>query len=414
MAQLKQSFPELIPAPVEQIKEHTPQIFDKEKQTDRLFNYPLKPLTFSARKPTTNVLFIVLESWQAAMLTADVMPNMSMFAGQNYRFNNHLSGGSVTVPGLFSLMYGLHPSYLKYAQAAPYEYQTVLTKSLQQQDYVIEAYVSTNLERFSLKPMFFGDIKPENYTYENASNTETNDRKVVNKLIQSFAHSDNNQPWFKFVFLNSSHHSYSYPPEFAKFTPVPDNSEGFLFNKNMDPVPFRNDYKNALYYLDTLFAEIEQSLKEQQLDENTIIMITGDHAEEFNENERGYWGHGSNFTRYQTHVPLLLHVPGKTEAVEINTRSSHIDIVPTILTHLLGCDNTMSDYSSGENLFDLPLSRGLIQASYKDKAYLIDDTVYATGVSVSSYDINDIKLENRDYQFRLINQLKYAESKFLH
>lgn len=409
IAEKRADYPSLIPLP----EPSDAQQANLETSNSDEYTYPINPVTFNSNKPTTNVLFIVLESWQAAMLTPEVMPNLSAFKQSNFNFENHFSNGSVTVSGLFSLMYGLNPTYLTYAQSEPLQYQTLLTKGLEQQDYKIDAYTTTNLSRFSLKPLFFGNINDDNFNYYNENSPHVNDADMVDKMIADLDASEKSQPWFKFIFMNSSHHSYDYPVEFTKFTPTPEVDGAYMLNKNIDAAPFVNDYKNSLYYLDSLFEKINKSLKANNLYDNTIVVITGDHAEEFNDNKAGYWGHGSNFTKFQTQVPLLIHTPENKETTTITRRSAHVDIVPTILTGLLKSETKISDYSDGFDLFNLPKKRNLIQQSYKSKSYLIDDTVYSTGVKLMSYDINDIKNKNEDFQYSEINKMKLKEGRFL-
>lgn len=415
VSELERSFPGIVPeAYATQAGRSGPDALEKPN-AGAVFNYPKQAMQCNAasqNKP--NILFIVLESWRADMLRADVTPNIARLAETSYQYDNHFSGGSVTVSGLFTLMYGLHPSYLKHAQSAPYKYQTVLTRSLDDMGYSVEAYTSSNLDRFALKPMLFGDIAAESYVNHKGNDPVEDDRRLVSELIGSLEKSKAGSPWFKFVFLTSSHHNYKYPAEFEKFKPVPANSEAFLFKNDADRQPFLNDYQNSLQYVDALFGEIRAALIQTGLDKRTVIVVTSDHGEEFNENGKGYWGHGSNFTRHQTQVPLVLHLPGQNKSERIGQRSGHVDVVSTLLTHVLGCENALSDYSSGENLLALPGNRGLLIHSYKDKAYLIDNKVFASGLFVDNYDIGDIKTKYRDYAYGRINAIRKAESHFLH
>ncbi len=409
MKKLQKSLPKMFPS-TKLGQDDKGSIFAKNAMANGLFNYPKQNVIVSPQNKH-NVLFVVIESWRADMLKADIMPNMVEFSQKNYVFNNHFSGGSVTVTGLFSLMYGLHPTYLDYAQASPYTYQTVLTKSLAEAGYDIEAYVSTNLTRFSLKPMFFGDIADDKFHYEKKGKTYENDKYLVERLTSDLQNASTTKPWFKFIFLSSSHHDYKYPDSFKKFTPTAKNKEAFLFNKHTDAAPLLNDYKNSLFYVDSLFADIKQAL--QQYGDNTIVVITGDHGEGFNDNNKGYWGHGSNFTRYQSQVPLLVHLPKQNQGVVINELSAHIDIVPTILHTLLKTDAPINTFSSGADLFSLPRQRGIVQKSYKNKAYLIGKYVYSTDISVDSYSLDNISHKNENFDYKSINLLKQEELSFL-
>ena len=116
----KTSFPFIVP---EQVGSDTGAILSSDNAKG-LFNYPKQPLTFKKEVEQANVLLFVLESWRFDALTKDVMPNMHQFAEENTRFSQHFSGGNVTISGLFSLFYGLHPTYMPSAQSNPFEYQS--------------------------------------------------------------------------------------------------------------------------------------------------------------------------------------------------------------------------------------------------------------------------------------------------
>jgi len=415
MQKMATNHPDLLPKPLEKANE---QLKLSRKNKDGLLVYPLKPLHFNDSIDKPNILMIVLESWRADMIDDPyVMPHIFEFSQNVDRYYNHYSTGNVTVSGLFGLMTGLHPTYLSYFQANAYQNQSVLTKSLQQLNYDIKVYTSSNLDRFSLKAMLFNHIKDDHYINFMGQRADKNDKKVIDKLKEDIFN-ETKMPWFKFVFLTSSHHHYNYPKSYEKFKPVPKNSEGFIFDKNIDPAPFLNDYKNSLLYEDALVNEVLQALKKSGRADNTIVILTGDHAEEFNDNKAGYWGHGSNFTLYQTQVPLLIRRPQAKFYKKTIVPTSHIDIVPTILKDYLGCENSVADFSSGLN-FKAPILqfkdsvRGFIQTSYKDKAYLIDSIVYATGLMVKSYRVDEIKAVNKKYDYKRINQLRKEETHFL-
>ena len=57
----------------------------------------------------------------------------------------------------------------------------------------------------------------------------------------------------------------------------------------MDPTPFWNLYRNCCYQDDLLLGRIFETLKKEGLMDNTIIILSGDHSQEFNENHHNYW-----------------------------------------------------------------------------------------------------------------------------
>jgi len=410
MAALQQRYPEIIVVN----KSSSAPIIDNHTSSQR-FNYPIKPLVFdkSDDKASPNVLMFVVESWRADMLTSEITPYIAKFAEQSHQFENHYSGGNATVPGLFSLMYGLNPSYLTSAQSAPFKHQTLLTKSFSQHGYDVSSYSGSNFNRFALKGMFFGEISDPSFVYPKKSSSSQNDQAVTTEVIKDIKLLENDKPWFKFVFLTSSHHDYDYPEQHKKFVPTPNVTAEFLVNKQINAQPFLNDYQNSLHYIDSLFKQIHQALIKTSQDKNTVIIITSDHGEEFNDNKQGFWGHGSNFTKAQTTVPLVMHIPGQNNLLREASRSAHVDIVPTLLKHVLNTASPLSHYSSGFDLFDLPDKRGVAMASYIDKAYLVDNTVYSSGLLTNKYDIDDFNKKPDTINYQQLQILRQQDSHFL-
>ena len=124
-----------------------------------------------------------------------------------------------------------------------------------------------------------------------------------------------------------------------------------------------NRYRNALRFTDGEVGQVLTAIKAQHLWDNSVIILTSDHGQEFNDNHRNYWEHSSNFTRYQVQVPLLIHWPGKP-AKTIHYRTSHYDVVPSLMKHALGIKNPSHDYSIGHDLFSTKRLPFILVSSY--------------------------------------------------
>ena len=128
---------------------------------------------------------------------------------------------------------------------------------------------------------------------------------------------------FAFMLYNSTHHSYYSPSEgLNPFQPA-KQIEMSLLSNDTQPNAFVNQYHNAAFFIDQEIGKIKQQLQQLQLWDNSIVIITGDHGEEFNDQLQNYWGHGSNFSRYQMQVPLVMHWPGLPMQT-ITHRTSHV------------------------------------------------------------------------------------------
>ena len=69
-------------------------------------------------------------------------------------------------------------------------------------------------------------------------------------------------------------------------------------------------------------ARVRSTARRRKLLDYTIVVLTGDHGEEFM--EKGRWGHNSTFTDEQTRVPLVCACPGRARG-EIDRMTSHLD-----------------------------------------------------------------------------------------
>ncbi|MGD9661423.1 MAG: sulfatase-like hydrolase/transferase, partial [Porticoccaceae bacterium] len=335
-----------------------------------MVNYPLEAPQCHSEQPAS-ILMIVLESWQAETLNAEIMPNLWNFSQGATRYQRHLSSGSATVPGLFGLMYGLHPTYYDKFKAVPLSHPSLFTKTLDELAYRQRVFTSGDLDRFALRSLFFSQVAKDDY------HQAKKDGDIVDRFVASFEEAGRpNQPNFDFLFLTSSHSTYIYPKAFQRFEPVPRVEGSYALHKMADNRPFKNDYRNSLFYIDSLLGRVFATLEKTGALANTWVIITGDHGEEFNENGLGFWGHGSNFSRWQTQVPLVVKAPGIAAGATQNRVSMHQDIAPTLMENALGCVGERADYSNGEDLFDLPDSRASVLSSYVVNAYWIDGVVY--------------------------------------
>ena len=79
--------------------------------------------------------------------------------------------------------------------------------------------------------------------------------------------------------------------------------------------------------------------------ENTIIVVVGDHGEEFN--EVGRFAHSYSFNNFQTSTPFIMHIPDQQNN-QYNI-TSHADIMPTIIDYI-NLSQPFNDYLSGKSL----------------------------------------------------------------
>jgi len=336
-----------------------------------LLNYPRNALIpgKSALENRPNVIVLVVEGFRYDMLTPEVVPNLWKFSRENVTFRNHYSGGNGTRMGVFSLLYGLQGTYwhsFLIERKSP-----VLIDALNDLGYDFKVLSSTKLTYPEFRKTAFVKIPSAVEDDLPGKDTPEKDRLMVTKFIDFLATRKPSGPFFASMFFNSSHQPYVYPSEFEKFTPVSAGQINYVKgtdNANMAPV--MNRYKNSLYFNDSLFGKLFEALGKNNLLQNSIVVITGDHGEAFG--EQGDFGHTGSFDDPVAKVVFVMHMPGVGNA-EVDRITSHHDFVPTVMK-ALGFENPVSDYSQGSSLFDRDSHPYVFSAGW-DRLCMIDDKV---------------------------------------
>jgi uncharacterized protein len=310
--------------------------------------YPLEAIKCPDTTSKTNLLLIVIDSWRFDALTPEITPNIWNLSKESWRFDNHFSSGNATRFGIFGLFYGLYGTYWHSMLAE--EKSPVLMREFEKQQYRLQMLGSAPLFNPEFDRTVFSDIRSKIELRQTGGGSVDNDRIISEKMIHFIAATPKNAPFFGFMFLDSPHVA-GHPEEIAPFQPELKDVNHLTLNNKTDPVPYVNRYKNAVYYNDMLIGRVLEQLKKSNLQENTVVVITGDHGEEFNDLKLNYWGHVGNFSRFQTQTPLVIHWPGKTPAIYKHT-TSHLDMAPTLMKDLFACETDSSKFSNGRNLLD--------------------------------------------------------------
>ena len=341
-----------------------------------VLHFPAHDLAFASCQGSThpNIVIILLECWRHDMLDSVVTPNITTFAQRAIVFTNHLSSGNSTTAGLFGLFYGLHPTYWPAVKANSNAIvNPPLIDAMTDRGYTFGVFADSNFKRHKIMDtMFQGiDVHESFAGRDDAERDADMLQQVLLFLDECEAHSN---PYMLFAFFKASHTGYRYPPDQAPFRP--SRRLNPTIAKGADADLYINDYRNALHYDDRLVGAILQRLERHVLS-NTIVLITSDHGESFNDNQANEWGHGTNFTRFQVQVPLVLYIPGHPSS-HISYRTSHIDVAPTLLREAFGCLNETADYSNGRDLLVPPeQARCFVVGSYVNHAYVIGEDTFA-------------------------------------
>ena len=361
--------------------------------------YPLHPLTVDtalSRRP--NVVLILIDSWSRRSLTRETMPRLWQTAHEEQWYQNHVSCGNGTSFSVFGMFTGLQPYYWTAFNAG--RVSPLLVDELLRQGYDFRTYPSASLSNPPFDRMLFQNVPglrvstPGNSSYER-------DLNIMNDLISDLpALRSQGRPFFAFIFFDLLH-AYSLPKELlTRFQPSWEYGDFSKLHNDMDPTPFWNLYRNSAYQTDSMVSEVVTALKQQGLFDESLVFITGDHAQEYNENHKNYWGHNSNFSQYQIGVPLIVHVPGQPPARHTH-RTTHYDFVPTLMHDYLGVTSPLEDYTAGHLLNDTTPRLWHFVGNELRYAFIVEGDTILTKEGAGYVEVTDARLNIvRDYQIR--------------
>ena len=334
---------------------------------DGHFNYPLSPIAATPPAKPMNILFLMIDALRFDDANNPAAaPHINDFASQSLRFTQHESGGNSTQAGIFSLFYSIPATYFTAAKSSGR--RPAMMQLLSDYRYQFSIHGSAALDHPPFDRTVFSGI--DNLQIKTPGDDQAaRDRRITDDFKQFLDTRDSARPFFGFLFYEAVH-GYDLHPDTmpTPFRPYWERVDHIMLDNDFDPTPYHNRYRNVLLYDDSLINEVLEKLRQQGLDDNTIVVITTDHGEEFNDNHQNYWGHGSNFSQPQVHIPLFIRWPGMAPRA-IDYRTTHLDIIPTLMSRALGVTTPARDYSVGQDLLSPGAQpRHLIVGSYYNYA----------------------------------------------
>jgi membrane-anchored protein YejM (alkaline phosphatase superfamily) len=326
-------------------------------------HYPLAPLRCEPSAPLPNVLWIVIDALRADAIDATLTPTLQGLRARSQDFDNHWSAGNSSRMAAFGMFYGLPSTYFQSFYAA--ERAPVLFDQFRAAGYEIHAAgakgfgAPLEMDRTALAGV------PEMVTAEKLPRVEGNDR-VARDMAGWLAGRRGPQPFFGLLWFD--HSDFDIGPA-GSVLPADGRYAG-----NPQARTRWDHYRRGLRVIDGQLARVLEALGRAAQAGGTIVLVTGDHGFEFDDLGLGYYGHASNFARWQLRVPLLIRWPGR-EPRRFTHRSSHLDLPATLLQEVFGCRNDPADYGMGRNLFAGVSWDWIIAGSYHSFAIVEPDRV---------------------------------------
>lgn len=343
----------------------------EDARDNAAFNYPLEPIQ-SEGCTNQNILILVVDALRADTFNKEVFPLTFERENRAVLFEEHFSAGSMTRAGIFSLFYGIPARYWSSTLATGTS--PVLIDLLLEHGYDLGIFASSTLKNPEFHRTIFSSVS--NLRLGSVGNSSVERDLDSLKDFKAFISQRkvDSAPFFSFVFFDSLH-AYQFPEDFKlKFEPSWKTVNQIELNQDFDPIPYFNRYKNSAHFVDTLVDEVLKTLEAKGLDKNTIVMITADHGEEFNDNKQNFWGHNGNFSRVQTHIPLMVLWPGKS-AAKVTYRTTSFDVSATLIEDVFMVKQDKNIFSMGSSLWNDSPRGSIMLSSYHQDAVLKDDKV---------------------------------------
>ncbi|MFL6235277.1 MAG: sulfatase [Thermoanaerobaculia bacterium] len=317
-----------------------------------------------------NVILILVDTLRADRLGAwgyarPTSPNLDAFARESIRFTNARSQASCTFPSANSILTSRWPTaFLGQPEQAmgipagtPSLAEILRSRGFHTVAVSASAVVRKSPSRFNPKGGFDRgfDVFQEDCVWQPA---ECVNREAAAHLRRG------EKPLFLYLHYIDPHGPYRPPPSwqhrFATGAPEkewvrkgdPNPIGDWLYKGKPSPglTPGDLQYLKDLYdeeiaYFDSQFAALLRSLRDSGLLEESLVVLTSDHGEEFL--EHGDVKHCRNVFDTTVHVPLLLRIPG-VGARAVSRPAQNLDLVPTILDYL-GAD-AKADRFDGRSL----------------------------------------------------------------
>lgn len=280
--------------------------------------YPLSPLVYGGQFKPYNVVIVVVDQLSNDHLNEN-MPNFAMQKAQNLDFVNHYTTSDENEFSAFSLFYSLTPNYYNGILLA--RKNTVLFDALNYYHYLVGLFSSQGFDSPLYKQALLAN-------FSLPKSQEMSNKHVIQQWQEWVKNANQTRPWFSFVELS--------------LTEKPQN------NHYLSTVEYKQKSRALDQQLKTIFDTLEN---ENALD-NTIVVVTAHHGVERNDKTMQIEGYHRRYDLSALKVPFMLHWPQKAPQ-QLTQRTSHIDVVSTLMKSLFMVKTDLNKLSLGRNLVQL-------------------------------------------------------------
>lgn len=357
------------------------------------------------RPDSPNIVLITIDTLRADRLGSygyerDTSPNIDSLAEKGILFENAYAQSSWTLPSMSSMHTSLYPTQLGVIKFRTRIHDKLITLSEYLKNNFYNTYAVVANIVVSKIFGFSQGFNEFDETYGNYGRDVTSD--ITTKKAVNFIKNNSDSKFFLWVHYMDPHGHYinhdefDYALEHENKGALPKELSAKSLNKVRDSIGSEElNYINDLYdeeisYTDKYIGVLIDSLYEMGIDDNTIIILTADHGEEFMDRKR--FGHGHSLYQELIRVPLIIYDPRNPKQSGIRV-SNNVE-VRYIARTILDLTNLTNIPMGGYNLLDFQTdnaSYGIVWSELSKK----HNTVY----------LNDWKLitDTKNTIFELYN-----------
>ncbi|MGH0037555.1 MAG: sulfatase [Myxococcota bacterium] len=284
-----------------------------------------------AERDDLNVVFILIDTLRADRLSSygyerPTSPIMDALAGHGIRFENTLAQSTWTKCSMASLWMGAYPTthrITRYPDGLPDAFRSpaeVLKEA---------GFWNVGIWRNGWVDPKFGFDQGFDLYYKPSARPRPANLAQQNPSALKLGGTDNDLSWAAVEFLRNAGDR-----RFFLYLHMMDVHQ-YVYDDQVEfGSSFSDIYDNSIRWVDSNVGTIVAALQEEELMENTVIVIASDHGEAFD--EHGHEGHARDLYVETTHVPFIITLPFRLEeGIVVNTPVENVDVWPTLLD-LLG------------------------------------------------------------------------------
>jgi arylsulfatase A-like enzyme len=314
-----------------------------------------------------NIIFIVVDSLRKDSLGCyglpfSTSPNIDSLCEESILFKNHFSNANWTKPSMISMFYGEYASNLGITNTGfsiyPNEKEIFYNLEIKNMINVLreQGYYTSSIMNNVFLLDYTGVGVDLGFHELNQIGKDIIDTEKITEETLHFLETHEYAPFFLHINYNTPHGSYSPPMKVMEELKINSPKEF----SSVHPIIQR--YYGEVKYTDDQIGLILNKLKKLNLYDNSLIILTADHGDLFDEKHTfssngvygSRWGHGETHYDEEINIPLIMKPPSTIKSLiktrEIKSQSSSVSIFPTMLS-FLGV-NYQNENFRGKNYFN--------------------------------------------------------------